>query len=73
MKRLGKGNEHLNFIKEKAVRFERGEMVPLNFTSLCRWPLYEADFGWGKPVRVGSARLPFKNLVSCDFHGYQKR
>lgn len=35
----------------------------LKFTSLCILPLYEADFGQGKPVRVGSARLPFENLA----------
>ncbi|KAD3642271.1 hypothetical protein R6Q59_004886 [Mikania micrantha] len=23
-----------------------------NFSSLCRFPLYEVDFGWGKPVQV---------------------
>ena len=33
------------------------------FTSLCRIPVYEADFGWGKLIWVGSASLPFKNLV----------
>ncbi|KAA8529714.1 hypothetical protein F0562_034186 [Nyssa sinensis] len=27
-------------------------------------PLYEVDFGWGKPVRIGSAKLTFRNLVT---------
>ncbi|KAJ4710926.1 Vinorine synthase-like [Melia azedarach] len=64
VKKLQDGNEHLDFIKERAERFLTGEMVSLNFTSLCRFPLYEADFSWGKPVWVGSARLTFKNLVT---------
>ncbi|MBA0711544.1 hypothetical protein Golax_010712 [Gossypium laxum] len=42
---------------------EKGETIPLVFTSLCRFPLYEADFGWGKPVWIGSASLSAKNLV----------
>ncbi|XP_031372989.1 stemmadenine O-acetyltransferase-like [Punica granatum] len=33
------------------------------FTSLGRLRLYEADFGWGKPVWVSSAGLAFKNVV----------
>ncbi|KAB2090733.1 hypothetical protein ES319_A03G142100v1 [Gossypium barbadense] len=41
----------------------KGETTPFIFTSLCRFPLYEADFGWGKPVWVSSARLSAKNLV----------
>ncbi|RVW18101.1 Deacetylvindoline O-acetyltransferase [Vitis vinifera] len=34
-----------------------------NNTKHGRFPLYEADFGWGKPIWVGSASLPFKNLI----------
>ncbi|KAG2707968.1 hypothetical protein I3843_05G155100 [Carya illinoinensis] len=45
-------------------RLRKGEVVNLCFTSLCRFPTYEADFGWGKPVWTGSARLLFKNLVT---------
>ncbi|KAG7979919.1 hypothetical protein I3843_05G155300 [Carya illinoinensis] len=45
-------------------RLMKREMVTLCFTSLCRFPIYEADFGWGKPVCTGSARLLFKNLVT---------
>ncbi|CAB4264166.1 unnamed protein product [Prunus armeniaca] len=57
------GDAHLNFLKQGAAELMKGEVVSLNFTSLCRFPLYETDFGWGKPVWVGSASLPFKNLV----------
>ncbi|KAI8528053.1 hypothetical protein RHMOL_Rhmol12G0121200 [Rhododendron molle] len=60
---LGKGDNHLNTLKERASKFTKGEMVSLNFTSLCRFPLYDADFGWGKPVWVSTAPMPFKNLV----------
>ncbi|KAJ6721986.1 F21J9.9 [Salix viminalis] len=63
VEKLQKGSEHLDFIKEQAAGFLNGEIVYLNFTSLCRFPLYEADFGWGKPVWVGCPSLTFKNLV----------
>ncbi|KAJ9163858.1 hypothetical protein P3X46_023486 [Hevea brasiliensis] len=33
------------------------------FTSLRKFQLYEADFGWGKPAWVSSAGLTFKNVV----------
>ncbi|XP_050225451.1 stemmadenine O-acetyltransferase-like [Mercurialis annua] len=33
------------------------------FTSLRKFELYEADFGWGKPVWVSSAELAFKNVI----------
>ncbi|WRX14193.1 hypothetical protein QQP08_006680 [Theobroma cacao] len=32
-------------------------------TSWCRFPLYEMDYGWGKPVWVSSASLSFRNIV----------
>ncbi|CAK9137371.1 unnamed protein product [Ilex paraguariensis] len=63
VKKLGEGDKHLNFIKDRAERTTKGEVVSFSFTSLCRFPLYEADFGWGKPMWVGSASLNFKNLV----------
>ncbi|XP_059658974.1 stemmadenine O-acetyltransferase-like [Cornus florida] len=33
------------------------------FTSLHHFPLYEADFGWGKPVWISSAGGNFKNFI----------
>ena len=39
-------------------------MVTFSFTSLCRFPPYETDFGWGKPIWVGPAALTYKNLIT---------
>jgi shikimate O-hydroxycinnamoyltransferase len=57
-----------NFVKSfqesgGSSNFFEENLVALCFTSLCRFPVYEADFGWGKPVWVASARLLYKNLV----------
>ncbi|XP_054807577.1 stemmadenine O-acetyltransferase-like [Prosopis cineraria] len=65
VRRIQEGtNEHLDFLKDISNRvLVKREMVSFNFTSLCRLPLYDADFGWGKPTWVGSPALTFKNLV----------
>ncbi|XVE74861.1 hypothetical protein DITRI_Ditri12bG0052300 [Diplodiscus trichospermus] len=63
VRQLQDGQSHFEFIKERAESFIRGEMVSFSFTSLCKFPRYKADFGWGKPSWVGSASLTFKNLV----------
>ncbi|KAL6350409.1 hypothetical protein AAG906_004360 [Vitis piasezkii] len=63
IKKLPEGIKHLNFLKERAERVTKGEIESFRFTSFCRFPVYEADFGWGKPIWVGSGSLPFKNLV----------
>lgn len=53
----------LEIINATSSRFRKGEIVSCAFTSLCRFPLYEADFSWGSPVWAASPALPFKNLV----------
>ena len=63
VKKLQDGTQHLSFMRDRVARFIKGEMVSFSFTSLCRFPLYENDFGWGKPIWVGSPALTFKNLV----------
>ncbi|KAL8116023.1 hypothetical protein AgCh_022493 [Apium graveolens] len=35
----------------------------LRCTSWCRFPIYEADFGWGKPCWVSSASFPTKDTI----------
>ncbi|KAF2286553.1 hypothetical protein GH714_017634 [Hevea brasiliensis] len=63
VKDLQQSDGHLNFMRKQSKRVAKGEIVSFSFTSLCRFPAYESDFGWGKPVWVGTARLTFKNLV----------
>lgn len=64
VKQLAESEEHLSFLKEAAEIFNQGGWIAFSFTSLCRFPLYEADFGWGKPIWVGSARSTFNHLVT---------
>ncbi|XP_057507807.1 stemmadenine O-acetyltransferase-like [Actinidia eriantha] len=61
--KLREGASHLSSIKDAAEKFTKGELISFNFTSMCRFPLCVADFGWGKPMRAGSARLTFKNFI----------
>ncbi|KAL5552675.1 hypothetical protein UlMin_040076 [Ulmus minor] len=63
VRKLQEGNAHLNFITDLSEKFLKGESVTFSFTSLCWFPLYEYDFGWGKPTWVGSPPLTFNNLV----------
>ncbi|KAM6589540.1 hypothetical protein CsatA_012145 [Cannabis sativa] len=50
--------KHLDFIKKMT-----NEKTLFSFSSWCRFPLYESDFGWGKPVWVGVPPFPSNNLV----------
>ncbi|XP_062110557.1 stemmadenine O-acetyltransferase-like [Humulus lupulus] len=58
--------EQFDFIMEyaKELYLIGGELRLFSFSSLCRFPLYDADFGWGKPLWVSSASLTFSNLVA---------
>ncbi|KAI4364677.1 hypothetical protein MLD38_020734 [Melastoma candidum] len=50
-------------MEAKRVAEEEG-MLPIPFTSLCRFPMYEADMGWGKPAWVSTVGLPHPDMVS---------
>lgn len=54
--------QYLDFLKSLT---EKGynRMECCNFSSWCRFPVYEADYGWGKPVWVSTTTLPYKNVV----------
>jgi shikimate O-hydroxycinnamoyltransferase len=53
----------LGSVGEQVQRVARGEVVRFTFTSLCGLPIYEADFGWGKPIWAGSPSLTFKKFT----------
>ncbi|KAK7406781.1 hypothetical protein VNO78_08414 [Psophocarpus tetragonolobus] len=63
--KLQEGSEYLNSLREDLQRFEKikGEIVPFTFTSLCRFPVYDADFGWGKPIWACPPAWKVKNVV----------
>ncbi|KAM3706132.1 hypothetical protein ACB098_03G129700 [Castanea mollissima] len=63
VKMLQQGDVYLKYAKERTSSFLKGEVLTLSFTSLCKFPLYEVNFGWGKPAWVSSAKFTFKNLV----------
>ncbi|KAL4637618.1 hypothetical protein ACB092_03G089800 [Castanea dentata] len=55
--------QHLNFLKEASGNLRKEDIVPFNFSSWCKFPMYEVDFGWGNPMWIGLVSLPFKNVV----------
>ncbi|GER51697.1 HXXXD-type acyl-transferase family protein [Striga asiatica] len=53
-------------------KYMTGEMEGFLFTSWCRFPVYEVDFGWGRPIRVCTADLPVKNAACLmDMNGLE--
>nr|GMD30148.1 vinorine synthase-like [Ipomoea batatas] len=53
-------SEHLRKWRE---RFSKEEAEFLEFTSWCRFPIYEVDFGWGRPIWACRTSYPYKNLI----------
>lgn len=57
------GDEYIKIFKNLAELYFKGEVELCNFSSWCRFPVYEVDYGWGKPLWVCTATLPFKNVA----------
>ncbi|PRQ40045.1 putative vinorine synthase [Rosa chinensis] len=49
---------------ENTGRLTELELVTLGFSSYCRFPVYDNDFGWGRPAWVFSTPLTFKNVAT---------
>ncbi|OMO81444.1 Transferase [Corchorus olitorius] len=65
VKRLQDGYSPTNNIMEILANHDaKREILSFTFTSLCRFPRYEADFGWGKPIWASSCARDMKNVVS---------
>ncbi|EXB82420.1 Deacetylvindoline O-acetyltransferase [Morus notabilis] len=61
--------EMLEILKEYKGLLSRSDQVVYRFSSWCRFPVYEADFGWGKPVWVTSVGTVDKNVIILMDHG----
>uniref|UniRef100_A0A5B7C948 Vinorine synthase-like n=1 Tax=Davidia involucrata TaxID=16924 RepID=A0A5B7C948_DAVIN len=57
------GDGYLEYLKKAQENLYKGEIELCNFSSWCRFPVYEVDYGWGKPVWVCTTTMPFKNVV----------
>ncbi|KAI3955505.1 hypothetical protein MKW98_028450 [Papaver atlanticum] len=53
----------LNSILKLLEHYLNRHTLMMNFTSWCRFPLYETDFGWGKPIWVSTCTIPTKNVI----------
>ncbi|XP_055960480.1 stemmadenine O-acetyltransferase-like [Mercurialis annua] len=52
VRNMHEGGEYLKSAKSGVV--EGGMKMIFSFTSWCKFPFYEADFGWGKPAWIGT-------------------
>ncbi|KAH7565911.1 hypothetical protein JRO89_XS08G0037600 [Xanthoceras sorbifolium] len=69
-------NGWMNCIRNEAARDKKCTSTRLfTFTSICRLPFYETDFGWGKPVWFSiSERMNVNTFVpvdTCDGKGIE--
>ena len=55
-----------NSLREVDEELERGETDIFMFTSWCRFCVYEADFGWGKPTWLSSIAVPMEMVGLHD-------
>ncbi|KAM1007689.1 hypothetical protein ACFX2G_004290 [Malus domestica] len=63
VKRLQKGG-HGSYLNRFIQRLAKpGKVVTLSYSSLCSFPLYDIDFGWGRPTWVAVPPPPYKNLI----------
>ncbi|MCL7044233.1 hypothetical protein MKW94_016024 [Papaver nudicaule] len=53
----------LNHMMKLIEHFFSGQTLSISFSSWCRFPLYDANFGWGNPTWVSSCSTPLKNAI----------
>ncbi|WRX17767.1 hypothetical protein QQP08_010254, partial [Theobroma cacao] len=53
VRELHADNAYINIVRSAVEGFNKDLMF--GFTSWCRFPFYETDFGWGKPIWLGTA------------------
>ncbi|KAK2637870.1 hypothetical protein Ddye_025665 [Dipteronia dyeriana] len=65
VKKLQDGTNELANLQQRMAQLgvNKGAIVKFYFSSLCWYPVYETDFGWGRPVLVAWGGLAYKNFV----------
>ncbi|KAI7986587.1 Stemmadenine O-acetyltransferase [Camellia lanceoleosa] len=53
----------MNALKKIGELVSKEKVQVLRFSSWCGFPIYEADFGWGKPSWVSIATMDTKNSI----------
>ncbi|XP_028771305.1 vinorine synthase-like [Neltuma alba] len=61
--KLGEGENQWKADQQRSSSGDGEEIVAFAFSSLCRFPVYEVDFGWGNPTWAGPPTWKFKNAV----------
>ena len=59
----------IKYRNEVHESIEKGEEYVFLFTSWCRFPFFEADLGWGKPVWISTTHPPAQLTVLLDNPG----
>lgn len=67
IRKLHGGGGYLNMMKNAAEGLGKISNIEVfGFSSWCRFPFYEADFGWGKPIWVSTALKLNKVAIFLD-------
>ncbi|KAI3716704.1 hypothetical protein L1987_67765 [Smallanthus sonchifolius] len=53
----------LNYSKKIGEMLQRNGIEVFTFSSWCGFPLYDIDFGWGKPRWISVTNTPFRNGI----------
>ncbi|CAL5194928.1 unnamed protein product [Lathyrus oleraceus] len=60
------GGNNFSLLSEfmnKAIDLKSKTRDVIGFSSWCNFPIYEVDFGWGKPTWVTTCGSPWKNFI----------
>ncbi|XP_035550998.1 vinorine synthase-like [Juglans regia] len=63
VKHLQDADAFLETTKMEFMEMLKFETEFCNFTSWCSFPVYDIDFGWGKPTWVACPTRPYKNVI----------
>ncbi|KAL0446825.1 UNVERIFIED_CONTAM: Stemmadenine O-acetyltransferase [Sesamum latifolium] len=57
------GDGYLNDLYKLVSPIMNGELELCAFSSWCRYPVYEVDYGWGNPISFCTSFAPLKNTI----------